>query len=61
MLLGFLSLVCGLVLDTVTQGRQELKRLLYLQVPAPLAEAPRDIRVLRTGSNEPSKAASPGH
>jgi glycosyltransferase involved in cell wall biosynthesis len=60
MLLGFLSLVCGLVLDTVTQGRQELKRLLYLQVPAPLAEAPRDIRVLRTGSNESSKAASPG-
>ena len=33
MLLGFLSLVCGLILDTVTRGRQELKRLRYLQIP----------------------------
>ncbi len=35
MLLAFLSLVCGLVLDTVTRGRRELKRLIYLQTPAP--------------------------
>jgi glycosyltransferase involved in cell wall biosynthesis len=35
MLLAFLSLVCGLVLDTVTRGRRELKRLSYLQIPAP--------------------------
>jgi hypothetical protein len=35
MLLAFLSLVCGLVLDTVTIGRRETKRLAYLQVPAP--------------------------
>jgi len=34
-LLGFLLLVCGLVLDTVTQGRLEAKRLAYLRVPAP--------------------------
>jgi hypothetical protein len=27
--------VCGLVLDTVTRGRRELKRLVYLQIPAP--------------------------
>ena len=33
-LLGFLLLVCGLVLDTVTQGRLEAKRLAYLRVPA---------------------------
>jgi glycosyltransferase involved in cell wall biosynthesis len=32
MLTAFLSLVCGLVLDTVTRGRQELKRLAYLSV-----------------------------
>jgi glycosyltransferase involved in cell wall biosynthesis len=32
MLLGFLSLACGLILDTVTRGRQELKRLQYLNV-----------------------------
>jgi glycosyltransferase involved in cell wall biosynthesis len=29
-LLAALSLVCGLVLDTVTRGRRELKRLFYL-------------------------------
>jgi hypothetical protein len=35
MLLCFLSLVCGLVLDTVTRGRRETKRLAYLQSAAP--------------------------
>ena len=30
MLLAFLSLFCGLVLDTVTRGRREFKRLNYL-------------------------------
>jgi glycosyltransferase involved in cell wall biosynthesis len=35
MVLSFLSLACGFVLDTVTRGRRELKRLAYLQVPAP--------------------------
>jgi hypothetical protein len=29
-ILAVLSLVCGLVLDTVTRGRRELKRLFYL-------------------------------
>ncbi len=37
MLLGFLSLVCGLILDTVTRGRQELKRIHYLSLAAPRA------------------------
>lgn len=32
MLLAFLSLACGLILDTVTRGRQELKRLSYLGI-----------------------------
>jgi hypothetical protein len=27
--------VCGLVLDTVTHSRRELKRLAYLEIPAP--------------------------
>ncbi len=35
MVLSFLSVTCGLVLDTVTRGRREMKRLAYLQVPAP--------------------------
>jgi len=34
MLTAFLSLVCGLVLDTVTRGRQEMKRLAYLSWPS---------------------------
>lgn len=35
MLLAFLSLVCGFVLNTVTRGRTEMKRLHYLMFPAP--------------------------
>jgi glycosyltransferase involved in cell wall biosynthesis len=35
MLLAFLSVVAGLVLDTVTKGRREMKRLAYLQQRAP--------------------------
>ena len=34
MLLAFLSMVCGFVLDTVTRGRREAKRLAYLAYPA---------------------------
>jgi glycosyltransferase involved in cell wall biosynthesis len=35
MLLGFLSLASGLILDTVTRGRWELKRISYLRMPGP--------------------------
>ncbi len=35
MLLAFLSLAVGLVLDTVTRGRREVKRLMYLALPSP--------------------------
>lgn len=35
MLLAFLSFTCGLILDTVTRGRQEMKRIRYLEIPAP--------------------------
>ena len=35
MLLAFLSLASGLILDTVSRGRWELKRLAYLSVPGP--------------------------
>ena len=35
MILAFLSLVCGLILDTVTRGRQEAKRMRYLSIPGP--------------------------
>jgi hypothetical protein len=33
--LGALSLVCGLLLDAVTHGRKEMKRLYYLSIPFP--------------------------
>jgi len=33
MLLAFLSLGCGVILDTVTRGRQEMKRVHYLAIP----------------------------
>ena len=38
MLLGFLSIACGLILDTVTRGRRELKLLAYLAQRAPTEE-----------------------
>lgn len=38
-LLSFLALACGLILDTVTRGRKEAKRIAYLAVPGPLAAA----------------------
>jgi glycosyltransferase involved in cell wall biosynthesis len=34
-IVGVLSMFAGLILDTVTRGRRELKRLVYLQHPAP--------------------------
>ncbi|MGE0599635.1 MAG: glycosyltransferase family 2 protein [Dehalococcoidia bacterium] len=34
MLLAFLSMACGLTLDTVTRGRREMKRMRYLEIPA---------------------------
>lgn len=33
MILAFLFITAGIVLETVTRGRQELKRLFYLQIP----------------------------
>ena len=33
MILSFLAFACGLILDTVSRGRVELKRLSYLSVP----------------------------
>jgi glycosyltransferase involved in cell wall biosynthesis len=34
-LASLLSFVCGLILDTVTRGRKEAKRIAYLAIPAP--------------------------
>lgn len=35
MVISALGFTCGLILDTVTRGRKELKRLAYLATPAP--------------------------
>ena len=39
-LLSFLSFASGLILDSVTRARKEVKRLAYLALPGPLAPAP---------------------
>ena len=39
-LLGALSFACGLVLDTVTRGRRESRRLHYLALPTPPDASP---------------------
>jgi len=36
MLLAFLALTCGLILDMVTRGRWDQKRMAYLAIPGPL-------------------------
>jgi glycosyltransferase involved in cell wall biosynthesis len=35
MILAFISLACGLILDTVSRAEREAKRLRYLAIPAP--------------------------
>jgi glycosyltransferase involved in cell wall biosynthesis len=40
MVLAFLALTCGLILDTVTRGRWEQKRMAYLAIPGPQARLP---------------------
>lgn len=32
-MLSFLSMVCGLILDSVARGRKEIKRMIYLSIP----------------------------
>jgi hypothetical protein len=37
-ILSFLGFACGLILDTVSRGRLEAKRLAYLAVPVRISE-----------------------
>ena len=43
MVIAAISLLCGVILDTVSRGRREAKRMRYLAVPglAPMRDAPR--------------------
>ncbi|MEQ1438717.1 glycosyltransferase [Fontimonas sp. SYSU GA230001] len=43
MLLAALSFFSGLILDTVTRGRRELRMLAYLAQPPPFAVGPREV------------------
>jgi hypothetical protein len=38
--LSFLSFACGLILDSVTRGRKDMKRLQYLSIPPVAAQQP---------------------
>lgn len=44
-LLAFLSFTAGLILDTVTRGRQEAKRMRYLEIPSTMSILARRIEV----------------
>ncbi len=57
MLLAFLSLTCGMILDTVTRGRREMKRLHYLGVRS-LTIDQRALRPLRSARPVNDKIAS---
>ncbi len=50
MLLAFLSLTCGLILESVTRGRREIKRLAYLAQPLFSALTPPSIETARRSS-----------
>jgi len=53
MLLAFLSLVCGLILDTVTRGRREAKRMRYLDIPAVGSRAAHALAVVGARTSDP--------
>ena len=48
MLLSFLSLACGLILDSVVLGRKEANRMVYLSIPFPDAAWPNSTEIWRT-------------
>ncbi|MEO3429985.1 glycosyltransferase family 2 protein [Pelagibius sp. CAU 1746] len=59
MILAFLSLACGFILDSVALGRRELKRLHYLHLPAPprLAAPKRQSEPRESASSTPVSCA----
>jgi glycosyltransferase involved in cell wall biosynthesis len=58
-ILGGILFTCGIVLDAVTHGRKETKRMAYLSVPAPTFEdCPAFIRAAVNGESE--SVAGPG-
>ena len=58
MLLAFLSLTCGVILDTVTHGRREMKRLSYLAIPGPIHRGAADACTVVANGRVPRPAAA---
>lgn len=54
--ISFIFLACGLILDTVTHGRREMKRLHYLSIAAPPARAIN--AAVRDGKDDAAAAAN---
>ena len=50
MLVAFLSIMAGLILDTVTRGRREAKMLIYLQYNA--YQAPLELKGHAAGNTD---------
>lgn len=50
MQLGFMSLICGIIIEAVSETRRELKRLRYLDLPAPGAERRRTAEIEAVGA-----------
>ncbi len=55
MLLAFLSLTCGLILDSVSRGRREIKRIAHLAVPRTSAEETPGGTVAKLTASEPRR------
>ena len=55
MLLAFLSLTCGLILDSVSRGRREIKRIAHLAVPRTSAEETLGSTVAKLTASEPRR------
>ena len=58
-LLAFLSLGCGLILDSVARGRKELKRLAYLAVPSIISS--QVVSADPIGQRDPALVAARSH
>ena len=59
MILGVIFFTCGIMLDVVTHGREEVKRLAYLSIPAPRSLSKRDVAKVVGDADDLSDAAQP--
>ena len=60
MVISFLNFSCGLILDTVTRGRNEMKRMQYLNTPLTRAEKEPGSMVRRSVNELPNESILSG-